>query len=162
MDKVPMTEPGYKALVAEMNTLKSDQRPAIIKAIAEAREHGDLSENAEYHAAKEQQGLIEGRIRELESLIGRAEVIDVTSLSGPVRFGATVILQKIDEETGRETGKPATYQIVSEPEADLKIGRISIKSPMGRALIGKSEGDEVEVTTPQGERYYEVMSIRYI
>ena len=161
MDKVPLTEPGYNALVAEVNTLKSDQRPAIIKAIAEAREHGDLSENAEYHAAKEQQGLIESRIKELESIIGRAEVIDVTSLSGPVRFGATVVLQEFDDE-GEETGKPVTYQVVSEPEADLKKGRISMKSPMGRALIGKSEGDEAEVPTPRGERYYKVLSIRYI
>ncbi len=156
MRKTLLTESGFRTLDAELRSLKSDKRPAIIKAIAEAREHGDLSENAEYHAAKEQQGLVERRIRELEALVGRAEVIDVTRLSGPVKFGATVVLE--DEESGKET----TYQVVGEPEADIRKGRISTSSPIGRALIGKSEGDSVEVTTPGGERYYEILSIRYI
>ena len=156
MRKTLLTESGFRTLDAELRSLKSDKRPAIIKAIAEAREHGDLSENAEYHAAKEQQGLVERRIRELEALVGRAEVIDVTRLSGPVKFGATVVL--VDEESGKET----TYQVVGEPEADIRKGRISTSSPIGRALIGKSEGDSVEVTTPGGERYYEILSIRYI
>ena len=156
MRKTLLTESGFRTLEAELRSLKSDKRPAIIKAIAEAREHGDLSENAEYHAAKEQQGLVERRIRELEALVGRAEVIDVTRLSGPVKFGATVVL--VDEESGKET----TYQVVGEPEADIRKGRISTSSPIGRALIGKSEGDSVEVTTPGGERYYEILSIRYI
>ena len=156
MRKTLLTESGFRTLDAELRSLKSDKRPAIIKAIAEAREHGDLSEHAEYHAAKEQQGLVERRIRELEALVGRAEVIDVTRLSGPVKFGATVVL--VDEESGKET----TYQVVGEPEADIRKGRISTSSPIGRALIGKSEGDSVEVTTPGGERYYEILSIRYI
>ncbi len=156
MRKILLTESGFRTLDAELKSLKSDKRPAIIKAIAEAREHGDLSENAEYHAAKEQQGLVERRIRELEALVGGAEVIDVTRLSGPVKFGATVVL--VDEDSGKET----TYQVVGEPEADIRKGRISTSSPIGRALIGKSEGDAVEVTTPGGERYYEILSIRYI
>lgn len=156
MRKTLLTESGFRTLDAELKSLKFDKRPAIIKAIAEAREHGDLSENAEYHAAKEQQGLVERRIRELEALVGSAEVIDVTRLSGPVKFGATVVL--VDEDSGKET----TYQVVGEPEADIRKGRISTSSPIGRALIGKSEGDVVEVTTPGGERCYEILSIRYI
>lgn len=156
MRKTLLTESGFRTLDAELKSLKSGKRPAIIKAIAEAREHGDLSENAEYHAAKEQQGLVERRIRELEALVGSAEVIEVTRLSGPVKFGATVVL--VDQDSGKET----TYQVVGEPEADIRKGRISTSSPIGRALIGKSEGDDVEVTTPGGERDYTIRSIRYI
>jgi transcription elongation factor GreA len=156
MEKVPMTAQGYNALEAELKDFKSIKRPAIIEAIAEARAHGDLSENAEYHAAKEQQSFIEGRIQELESVIGRAQVIDVSSLSGPVvRFGATVTVA--DEETDEEN----TYQIVGDYEADTEKGKISISAPIARALIGKSEGDSVNVKSPKGLRAYEILSVRY-
>lgn len=151
-----MTRAGFAALDAELKQLKSVERPEVIRAIAEAREHGDLSENAEYHAAREKQSFIEGRIKEIEGLISLAEVIDPSKLSGAIKFGATVTL--IDEDTEDEK----TYQIVGEPEADIENGRLNIKSPLARALIGKEEGDSVEVRTPGGERSYEVLSIRYL
>ena len=157
MEKVPITKTGYDALNAELKTKKSIERPAIIKAIAEAREHGDLSENAEYHTAKDRQGFIEGRIKELESLISRADVIDPAKMSGTtIRFGATVEL--VDENTDQER----TYQIVGEPEADINAGRLNMRSPRARALIGKEEGDSVEVAAPGGARSYEVLSVRYV
>ncbi|WP_184434454.1 transcription elongation factor GreA [Roseospira goensis] len=156
MEKVPMTAEGLKSLEEELKTLKSNDRPAVIRAISEAREHGDLSENAEYHAARERQSFIEGRIKELEDIISRADVIDVSKLSGDtVRFGATVTLA--DEDTDEEM----TYQIVGVHEADLKAGRVSISSPIARALIGKGVGDTVEVKAPGGSKFYEVISIAF-
>ncbi len=156
MERVPMTAEGYKSLEEEIRFLKSVERPRIIKAIAEARAHGDLSENAEYHAAKEQQGLNESRVLELEDKVSRAEVIDVSKLSGStVKFGATVLL--VDEDTEDEV----KYQIVGEIEADVKKGRVSITSPIARALIGKSVGDSVEVTTPGGGKSYEILKIEF-
>ncbi|HDR30037.1 MAG TPA: transcription elongation factor GreA [Rhodovulum sp.] len=151
-----MTRAGHSALDEELKTLKSVERPAVIRAIAEAREHGDLSENAEYHAAREKQSFIEGRIKELETLLSRAEVIDPAKLSGPIKFGATVTL--VDEDTDEER----TYQIVGEAEADIEKGLLNINSPLARALIGKEEGDSIEVRTPGGERGYEVLKIRYV
>ena len=151
-----MTPKGYAALDAELKTLRSVDRPAIIAAIAEAREHGDLSENAEYHSAREKQSFIAGRIKELEGLIGRAQVIDPKTLSGAIKFGATVDL--IDEETEEEK----TYQIVGEPEANIEKGLLNINSPLARALIGKEEGDSVEVKTPGGSKDYEIVTISYI
>ncbi|MFQ5567466.1 MAG: transcription elongation factor GreA [Paracoccaceae bacterium] len=157
MEKVPITKTGYEALNAELKTKKDIERPAIIRAIAEAREHGDLSENAEYHSAKERQGFIEGRIKELVSIISRADVIEPAKMSGPtIRFGATVTLA--DEDTG----EARTYQIVGEPEADITAGRLNMRSPLARALIGKEEGDSVEVVAPGGARSYEVLSVRYV
>ncbi|ALG91305.1 MAG: transcription elongation factor GreA [Confluentimicrobium sp.] len=156
MEKIPMTRAGHTALEAELKTLKSVERPAVIRAIAEAREHGDLSENAEYHAAREKQSFIEGRVKELEALLSLAEVIDPTKLSGAIKFGATVKL--VDEDTDEEK----TYQIVGEAEADIEKGLLNIKSPLARALIGKEEGDSVEVRTPGGEKSYEVLSIQYV
>lgn len=156
MDKIPMTAAGYTALETELKQLKSVERPAIIKAISEAREHGDLSENAEYHSAKEKQSFIEGRIKELEGAISLADVIDPSSLSGAIKFGATVTL--VDEDTDAET----TYQIVGEYEASIEKGLLNIKSPIARALIGKEEGDSVEVRTPGGEKYYEVVKVAYV
>ena len=155
MDKIPMTRGGFAALERELGDLKSKERPAIIRQIAEAREHGDLSENAEYHAAREKQGFIEGRIKELESILSRAEQIDTAKLSGSVKFGAIVNL--VDEDTEEER----TYQIVGEAEADIERGLLNIRSPLARALIGKDEGDSVEVTTPGGLKSYEILSIRY-
>ena len=156
MNKVPMTEQGFQRLQEELKRLKSIDRPAIIKAIAEAREHGDLSENAEYHAARERQGFIEGRLMELEDKIARAEVIDVSKLSGSVvKFGATVTLA--DEETDEEQ----TFQIVGEDEADVSKGRLSVTSPLARALIGKSTGESVEVSTPRGGKSYEVVTVAF-
>jgi len=155
MEKIPMTRAGFDSLDEELRDLKSVKRPAIIRAIAEAREHGDLSENAEYHAAREKQSFIEGRIRELESIIGRAEVIDPLRLSGSIKFGATVTI--IDEQTEERH----TYKIVGEVEARIEQGLLNIKSPLARALIGKDEGDSVEVITPRGQRSYEVVSIDY-
>jgi transcription elongation factor GreA len=156
MDKVPMTEGGHAAMLDEIKHLKSVERPRIIRAIEEARSHGDLSENAEYHAAKEQQGWVEARVAELEDKISRAEVIDITRLGGDtVKFGATVSL--VDEDTDEES----RYQIVGEFEADVKQGKISITSPIARALIGKAEGDTVEVMTPGGGKSYEIIKIRY-
>ncbi|NDR57777.1 transcription elongation factor GreA [Aliiruegeria sabulilitoris] len=156
MEKIPMTRAGFTALDAELKSLKTTDRPAIIKAIAEAREHGDLSENAEYHSAREKQSFIEGRIKELEAVISRANVIDPKTLSGSIKFGATVTI--VDEDTDKEK----TYQIVGEPEADLEKGLLNIKSPIARALIGKDEGDSIEVRTPGGEKSYEVLSIKYV
>ena len=157
MEKVPITKAGYDALNVELKTMKEVERPGIIKAIAEARAHGDLSENAEYHSAKERQGFIEGRIMELESLISRADVIEPSKMSGStIRFGATVDL--IDEETE----EARTYQIVGEPEADIAAGRLNMRSPLARALIGKEEGDSIEVSTPGGAKYYEVTGVKYV
>ncbi|WP_420859738.1 transcription elongation factor GreA [Marivivens marinus] len=155
MEKIPLTRAGYDKLDAELKQLKSVERPAIIKAIAEAREHGDLSENAEYHSAKEKQSFIEGRIKELEGVISLADVIDPTKLSGTVKFGATVEL--VDEDTDEER----TFQIVGEYEADIEAGKLNIKSPLARALIGKDVGDSVEVRTPGGEKSYEILQISY-
>jgi transcription elongation factor GreA len=156
MEKIPMTRAGFTALEEELKTLKSVERPAVIKAIAEAREHGDLSENAEYHAAREKQSFVEGRIKELEAIISRAEVIDPTKLSGSVKFGATIKL--VDEDSDEER----TYQIVGEAEADIENGLLNIRSPLARALIGKDEGDSVEVRTPGGDKSYEILSIRFV
>ncbi|MBZ0161436.1 MAG: transcription elongation factor GreA [Notoacmeibacter sp.] len=156
MIKVPMTTGGYEKLKEELRWRQQEERPRIIEAISEARAHGDLSENAEYHAAKEAQSLNEGRVGELEDLIARAEVIDVTKLDGDtVKFGATVRL--VDEDTEEEK----TYQIVGDQEADVKAGRISISSPIARALIGKGAGDSVEVNAPGGSRAYEILAVRY-
>ena len=151
-----MTRAGFAALDDELRALKTVDRPAVIRAIAEAREHGDLSENAEYHAARERQSFVEGRIKELESILGRAEVIDPARLSGSIKFGATVTLA--DEETGEER----TYQIVGEAEANLEAGLLNLRSPLARALIGKDEGDSVEVRTPGGTKAYEVVAIRFV
>lgn len=156
LDKLLMTPDGFARLEAELKVLKSRERPAIIRAIAEAREHGDLSENAEYHSAREKQSFIEGRIKELEGVIGRSEVVDIGRLSGAIKFGATVTL--VDEDTEAEK----TYQIVGEAEADLDRGLLNIRSPLARALIGKQEGDSVEVATPGGTRSYEVLTITYV
>jgi len=156
MDKIPLTVTGHAKLDAELRKLKSEDRPAVIKAIAEAREHGDLSENAEYHAAREQQSHIEGRVKELEAIIGRADVIDPKKMSGNAKFGATVEI--VDEDTDEEK----TYQIVGEAEANIEQGLLNIKSPLARALIGREEGDSVEVKTPGGVRSYEVLSVKYI
>ena len=156
MDKIPMTMEGLQRLEAELKQLKTIERPAIIRAIAEARDHGDLSENAEYHAARERQSFLEGRVAELEDKIARAEVIDVSKLSGKViKFGAKVTLA--DEDTGEEN----TYQIVGAEEADIDEGRLSVTSPLARALIGKQTGDSVEVTTPRGSKAYEITRVRY-
>ncbi len=157
MERIPMTGDGYKALEHEVNHLKAVERPAIIRMISEARAHGDLSENAEYHAAKERQAFIEGRVIELEDMLGRAEVIDVSKLSGTtVKFGATVTM--VDEDTDQKR----KYQIVGDHEADAKKGRISISSPIARALIGKSKGDTVEVAAPGGARSYEVLKVEFV
>ncbi|MBM2322912.1 MULTISPECIES: transcription elongation factor GreA [Marivita] len=156
MEKLPMTRAGHAALEAELKTLKSEERPAVIQAIAEARELGDLKENAEYHSAREKQGFIEGRIKELEGVLSLVEVIDPTKLSGPIKFGATVTL--VDEDTDEEK----TWQIVGEHEANIEKGLLNIKSPIARALIGKDEGDSVEVRTPGGDKSYEVLKITYI
>jgi transcription elongation factor GreA len=157
MDKIPMTPSGHTALAEEYRRRTSEERPAIIAAISEARSHGDLSENAEYHAAKEQQSLNEGRIQELESLLALADIIDVSKLSGTtVKFGATVRI--LDEETEDEK----QYTIVGDAEADAGNGRISISSPIARAMIGKSVGDSVEVTAPGGSRGYEILEVRFV
>ncbi|MGY6706117.1 transcription elongation factor GreA [Roseinatronobacter sp.] len=155
MEKLPLTRAGQKMLDAELRQLKSQDRPAIIRAIAEAREHGDLSENAEYHAAREKQSFIEGRIKELEAILSRADVIDTSKLSGSIKFGAHVKL--LDEDTEEER----SYQIVGEPEADLEKGLLNIKSPLARALIGKDEGDSVDVRTPGGTKSYEILEIKF-
>ncbi|MEM6477497.1 MAG: transcription elongation factor GreA [Pseudomonadota bacterium] len=156
MEKFPLTRAGHAKLDAELKHLKSEERPEIIKAIAEARELGDLKENAEYHSAREKQGFIEGRIKELEAILGRADVVDPEKLSGSVKFGATVEL--VDEDTDEEK----TYQIVGEAEADIEGGKLNIKSPLARALIGKDEGDSVEVKTPGGTRSYEILSVAFV
>lgn len=157
MEKLPMTVAGYAALELELKRRQQEERPRIIQAIAEARSHGDLSENAEYHAAKETQALNEGRIAELEDKISRADVIDVSKLSGnTVKFGATVTL--IDEDTEAEK----RYQIVGDMEADVKAGKVSVSSPISRALIGKKVGDAVEVNTPGGGKSYEILKIDFV
>ncbi|MGH1464381.1 MAG: transcription elongation factor GreA [Cognatishimia sp.] len=156
MEKIPMTRAGCVALEAELKTLKVEERPAIIRAIAEARELGDLKENAEYHSAREKQGFIEGRIKELEGILSLADVIDPASLSGSVKFGATVTVA--DEDTDAEK----TWQIVGEYEANVENGLLNIRSPIARALIGKEEGDSVEVRTPGGVKSYEIVEISYV
>ncbi|MHB8403956.1 MAG: transcription elongation factor GreA [Gammaproteobacteria bacterium] len=157
MVKTPLTERGAMRLRDELKRLKSEDRPRIIKAIAEARAHGDLSENAEYHAAREQQSFAEGRIQELESKLSNAEIIDISKINagGKVVFGSTVVLA--DEESGNEV----TYQIVGEDEADIKASRVSVNSPVARALIGKQQGDVAVVKTPIGERQFEIIVVRY-
>ncbi len=156
MTKIPMTVDGYNRLHEELKRLKSVERPAVVRAIAEARTHGDLAENAEYHSARDRQSFIEGRLAELEDKIARAEVIDVSKLSGSVvKFGATVTLA--DEETDEEQ----TFRIVGEDEADIKDGRLSVTSPLARALIGKGQGESVEVSTPRGNRSYEVVTVAF-
>ena len=157
MDTIPMTKDGHHRLESELKRLKSQERPDIIKAIAAAREHGDLSENAEYHAARERQAFIEGRVLELEDVMRRAQIIDVSKLSGKeVKFGATV---KVSDE---DTDEERTYQIVGEHEADITHGRLSVTSPLARALIGKRTGESVEVTTPNGgAKAYEIISVRF-
>ncbi|WJW76462.1 transcription elongation factor GreA [Thiohalobacter sp. IOR34] len=157
MNKVPLTKRGAEKLREELQHLKSVERPRVIQAIAEAREHGDLKENAEYHAAREQQSFIEGRIQEIEGKLSNAQIIDVTQMenTGKVIFGATVDLA--DEDTGEEV----TYQIVGDDEADIKQGRISVSSPIARALIGKQEGDVATVAAPGGEKNYEIVEVRY-
>jgi transcription elongation factor GreA len=157
MNKVPVTVRGHELLTEELKRLKTQERPNVIKAIAEARAHGDLKENAEYHAAKEQQGFIEGRIKEIESKLSNLQVIDVTAVDakGKIIFGSTVEL--IEEDTGKEQ----VYTIVGEDEADIKSGRISYTSPIARALIGKNEGDIVNFSAPGGEKQFEVVEVRY-
>jgi len=156
MERVPMTIEGFKRLEAELHRLKVEERPRIIQSIAEARTHGDLSENAEYHAAKEAQGLNEAKVAELEDKISRADVVDIAKLSGnTVKFGATVTL--VDEDTGEKV----KYKIVGDMEASVRDGKISISSPIARALIGKSKGDSAEVTTPKGPRSYEILKIEW-
>ncbi len=156
MEKIPMTPEGLGMLEEEHRRLSEEERPAVIRAIAEAREHGDLSENAEYHAARERQSFIEGRLAELKGIIGHADVIDASRLSGDIiRFGATVTLA--DEETDEET----TYRIVGSHEADVARGKLSVTAPLGRALIGKTLGGQVEVTTPGGVKYYEIIKVDY-
>ena len=156
MEKIPMTRRGFDALDTELKHLKTVDRPAIIRDIAEAREHGDLSENAEYHAAREKQGFIEGRIKELEGSLSLADIIDPSRLSGSIKFGATVTL--LDEDNDEEK----IYQIVGETEADIEHGRLNVRSPLARALIGKEPGDSIDVKTPGGSRSYEILSIRYV
>ena len=155
MEKIPLTRAGYDALNDELKALKTVERPAVIRAIAEAREHGDLSENAEYHAARERQSFIEGRVKELEGILALAEVIDTSKLSGAIKFGARVTV--LDEDTEEEK----TFQLVGEPEADLERGLLNVRSPLARALIGKDEGDSVEVRSPGGEKSYEILRIQY-
>lgn len=157
MQKIPMTAEGHKAIDDELRHLKSVERPAVIQAISEARDHGDLSENAEYHAAKERQGWIEGRLQELEDKLARAQIIDTSKLSGAtVKFGATVTV--VDEDTDAE----ATYKIVGDDEADVKSGKISISSPIARSLINKETGDVVEVTAPGGVKTYEILKVQWV
>ena len=154
--RLPITKQGLTQMEEELKQLKSVARPEVIRAIAQAREHGDLSENAEYHAARERQSFIEGRLAELEDKIARSEVIDVATLSGKtVKFGATVTI--VDEDTDEEL----TYQLVGEVEADVKAGRLAINSPLARALIGKSVGDSVDVMTPKGDKMYEILKVKF-
>ena len=158
MSKVPLTARGAEQLKEELRRLKNEERPKVTEAIAVARAHGDLKENAEYHAAKEQQGMMEARIRDIEAKLSNAQIIDVTAINagGKVVFGATVHL--VDVKDGSE----ARYQIVGEDEADIKSGLLSIRSPIARALIGKREGDEVEVAAPSGKRAYEITAVEYV
>ena len=154
--RIPITKQGLTQMEEELKHLKSVARPEVIRSIAQAREHGDLSENAEYHAARERQSFIEGRLAELEDKIARSEVIDVTTLSGKtVKFGATVTI--VDEDTDEKL----TYQLVGEAESDVKAGRLAISSPLARALIGKSVGDSVDVVTPKGDKMYEVLKVKF-
>ena len=156
MERIPMTAEGHAALQAELKVLKSVERPSIIAAISEARSHGDLSENAEYHAAKEKQSFIEGRIGELDDKLARADIIDISKLGGPkIRFGAAVTVIDVDSE------EEFTYKIVGEDEANVKDGKISVTSPLARAMIGKEEGEEAEVSAPSGARAYEVAKVVY-
>ncbi|MCU7920527.1 MAG: transcription elongation factor GreA [Candidatus Thiodiazotropha sp. (ex Dulcina madagascariensis)] len=157
MSKVPLTAKGAAKLQEELQQLKSTERPKVIKAIAQAREHGDLKENAEYHAAREQQSFIEGRIKDIEGKLSHAQVIDITKLDagGKVVFGATVVVLELDND------EEFTYQIVGDDEADIKHGLVSVSSPIARALIGKQEGDDVFLTTPGGAREFEILGIRY-
>ena len=155
MDKIPLTLQGYERLSYELKHLKSKDRPNIIKSIAEAREHGDLSENAEYHAAREKQSFIEGRIKELEGIISLSEVIDPKKLSGSIKFSAFITI--VDEETEEEL----KFQIVGEPEADIEKNKLNVKSPLARALIGKDIGDSIEVKSPGGMKNYEIVSVSY-
>ncbi|MEM7021931.1 MAG: transcription elongation factor GreA [Pseudomonadota bacterium] len=155
-NRIPMTSGGYTRLEEELKRLKYDERPAVIKALAEAREHGDLSENAEYHAARERQSFIEGRVLELEDKLARAEVIDISQQSGTtVKFGARVKL--VDEETDVEV----VYQVVGSEEAEIQRGLLSISAPLGKALIGREAGDSVEVSTPRGVRYFEILEVAF-
>ncbi|MBF7686730.1 transcription elongation factor GreA [Acinetobacter rathckeae] len=158
MQRYPMTPEGKNALEKELQHLKTSERPRIIQAIAEAREHGDLKENAEYHAAREQQGFCEGRIQDIEAKLGAAQVIDVKELeqNGRVVFGVTVTIENLDTEEQK------TYKIVGDDEADFKINKISVNSPIARGLLSKSEGDDVKITTPQGEVEYEIVSVKYL
>ncbi|MFL2823000.1 MAG: transcription elongation factor GreA [Paracoccaceae bacterium] len=156
MEKIPLTQQGFNKLDEELKRLKSKERPAVIRAIAEAREHGDLSENAEYHAARESQSHIEGRIKDLEAVISRANVIDPKTLSGSIKFGATVRL--IDEDTEDEK----VFQIVGEPEANIEQNLLNMQAPLARALIGKEPGDGVEVKTPGGTKSYEILEVKFI
>ncbi len=156
MEKIPLTAGGYAKLDSELKVLKSERRPSVIRAIAEARAHGDLSENAEYHAAREEQSHIEGRVKELEAVLSQADVIDVAALSGTIKFGATIEL--IDEDTDAQK----TFQIVGEQEANIDKGLLNLKSPLARSLIGKEEGDSVEVRTPGGVRSYEILKVKFI
>jgi transcription elongation factor GreA len=156
MQKIPMTQEGLARLEGELKRLKNEERPAVIRALADAREHGDLAENAEYHAARERQGFIEGRVAELEDIISRAEVIDTSKLSGQVvRFGAIVSLEDADTE------ESMTYRIVGSHESDIAEGRLSVTSPLARALIGKTIGDTVELTTPRGSKAYEIIKVKF-
>ena len=158
MERSPMTEAGHKFLQEELQRLKSVERPRVVKAIEEARAHGDLSENAEYHAAREQQGFCEGRIQDIEGKLGACQVIDVKDLeqNGRVVFGVTVTIENLDTEERK------TYKIVGDDEADFKINKISVNSPIARGLLGKSEGDEAKIQTPQGEVEYEIVSVEYL
>ena len=158
MNKVPLTAQGAAKLQDELTQLKTIERPKVIKAIAEAREHGDLKENAEYHAAREQQSFIEGRIKDIEGKLSHAQIIDVTKLNagGKVVFGATVVVLELDND------EEFTYQIVGDDEADIKHGLISVSSPIARALIGKQEGDDVFLNTPGGAREFEILEVRYV
>ncbi|MDC3321933.1 transcription elongation factor GreA [Alphaproteobacteria bacterium] len=156
MDKIPMTEDGQKKLIEELKTLKTVERPLIVKAIADARSNGDLSENAEYHAAREKQSFIEGRIAEIEDIISKAEVIDLTLLSGSIiKFGASITIINLEDK------KESKYQLVGEVEADIESKKISVTSPLARALIGKKKGDYIEVSTPKGVTSYEIKSVRF-
>lgn len=156
MDKIPMTEDGQKRLIEELKILKTVERPLIVKAIADARSNGDLSENAEYHAAREKQSFIEGRVAEIEDIISKAEIIDVTLLSGSiVKFGASVTIINLEDK------KESKYQLVGEFEADIESKKISVTSPIARALIGKKKGDYIEVSTPKGITSYEIKSVRF-
>lgn len=156
METFPITQDGYDRMEIELKQLKTEERPVIIQAIADAREHGDLKENAEYHAAREKQGFVEARIKDLEARISHAQVLDISKMSGDtVKFGATVLL--VDEETDEER----TYQIVGEYEADLDKGKLSLTAPFARALIGKEKGDSVEIKAPGGDKFYEILEVHY-